>query len=108
MDKPCSRDPVARRFRALLDEVYGDRLVRAVLFGSRARGDAGRDSDYDIAVFLRDVPDRWGELDRLADLSTAFLDESGAFVHATPFQADAYDDARMPWMHEIRAEGVEL
>jgi predicted nucleotidyltransferase len=48
-----------------------------VLFGSRVRGDAGPDSDYDVAVFLRDMPDRMVEMNRPADLSTAILDRSG-------------------------------
>jgi predicted nucleotidyltransferase len=45
-------DPVLRKFRAALDEVYGERIERVVLYGSRARGDARPDSDYDVAVFL--------------------------------------------------------
>jgi hypothetical protein len=32
-------DPVLMRFRGALDDMYGDRLVRVMLFGSRARGD---------------------------------------------------------------------
>jgi predicted nucleotidyltransferase len=47
-------DPILRRFRATLDEIYGNRIERVVLCGSRARGDAGRDSDYDIAIFIKD------------------------------------------------------
>jgi uncharacterized protein len=38
-------DPVLKRFRAALDELYGDRIERLVLFGSRARGDAHDESD---------------------------------------------------------------
>jgi predicted nucleotidyltransferase len=49
-------DPILSRFRAALDKTYGERVERVVLFGSRARGDARPDSDYDIAVFLR-TPD---------------------------------------------------
>ncbi|MGO8801135.1 MAG: nucleotidyltransferase domain-containing protein [Roseiarcus sp.] len=48
-------DPVLSRFRAALDEAYGERIERVVLFGSRARGDARPDSDYDVAVFLKDL-----------------------------------------------------
>jgi predicted nucleotidyltransferase len=104
---PCN-DPVLRRFRAALDEIYGKRIERVVLFGSRARGDAREDSDYDIAVFLKDLTDRWRELDRLADLGTEILEETGEFIHAMPYRAGSYNDERSPLMHEIRADGVDL
>jgi uncharacterized protein len=66
-------DPILKRYRATLDEIYGQRLERVVLFGSRARGDADEESDYDVAVFLRDMPDRPAEMSRLADLATDIL-----------------------------------
>lgn len=99
--------PALNRFRAALAEVYGDRLERAVLYGSRARGDARPDSDYDVAVFLKEMPDRWRELDRLADLSTGILYDLGACIHAMPYLAGAYDE-RTPLMHEIRSHGRDL
>ena len=108
MDKTLVSDPILNRFRAAVNDAYGERIARVVLYGSRARGDAQPDSDYDIAVFLRDMPDRISELYRLADLSAEVLDETGAFVHAMAYSADAYDDPRMPLMHEIRREGVDL
>jgi len=101
-------DPILKRFRAAVTEIYGVRLERVVLFGSRARGDAQPESDYDIAVFLRDMPDRFAEMNRLADLGTALLDETGEFIHAMPYCAGFYNDARMPLMHEIRREGLDL
>ena len=79
--------PVLRRFRKALDTMYGHRLDRVVLFGSRARGDTRPDSDYDVAVFLRDMADRFAEMDRLADPGTDICDETGAFVHARPYRA---------------------
>src|SRR3984957_5093512 len=68
MPTALATDPALSRFRQALHEMYGNRLARAVLFGSRARGDARPDSDYDVAVFLKSPPDRWVELDRLARL----------------------------------------
>src|SRR6266852_7993759 len=98
--------PVLKRFRAALDEMYGERAERVVLFGSRARGDAHKDSDYDVAVFLRDMADRAAEMNRLADLSTKIIvDDDGPFIHAMPFGAGSYNDERMPLMYAIRAEG---
>lgn len=100
-------DPILHRFRAALDELYGDRLERAVLYGSRARGDFHEDSDYDIAVFLVELTDRWRELDRLADLSARFLHETGEFIHAVAHRAEAYEE-RTSLMREIRRDGIAL
>jgi predicted nucleotidyltransferase len=100
-------DPVLTRFRAALDRAYGDRVARVVLFGSRARGDARPDSDYDVAVFLKDLADRWEEVDRIADIASDIMDETGAFVHAMPYRAETYRD-RTPLMHEVRGEGRDF
>jgi predicted nucleotidyltransferase len=100
-------DPILSRFRAALDALYGDRLERVVLFGSRARGDAHADSDYDVAIFLRDLTDRWSEARRLSAIETDILAQTGAFIHSMPCAAGAYRQ-RTPLMHEIRREGVDL
>jgi predicted nucleotidyltransferase len=43
---------VLDEFRSQLSEHFGPRLVSLTLFGSYARGDAGPDSDIDVAVVL--------------------------------------------------------
>lgn len=98
---------ILARFRRKLDAVYGDRLSRVVLFGSRARGHAGPESDYDVAVFLKDLPDRWAEMDRLARLRLEMLDETDAFFDVLAYVATAYNE-RTPLMHEVRRDGIEL
>ena len=100
-------DPVLERFRQALAELYGPGLDRVVLFGSRARGDATAESDYDVAVFLKDMPDRRVEWRRLADLRVRFLDEGGPFFEAIPFQTSDYQK-QTPLMHEIRRDGLTL
>jgi predicted nucleotidyltransferase len=96
-----------RRLRVDLDDIFGERLERVVLYGSRERGDADADSDYDVAVFLHEFADRWQEIDRLIPIVTAILYEDEAFIHAMPFRAGAYRE-RTPLMREIRREGIDL
>jgi uncharacterized protein len=97
----------AQSYASALDETYGDRLDRVVLFGSHARGEARPNSDYDIAVFLRDPDSFWKESGRLAEIETDILYATGAIINALPFPAGAYRE-RTPLMHEVRREGVDL
>ena len=85
-------DSVLARFRAALGDAYGPRLERVALFGSHACGEARPESDYDVAVFLRDIPDRARELDRPADISPAPLYDLGGAIPALPYRAGAYDE----------------
>ncbi|MBI5880303.1 MAG: nucleotidyltransferase domain-containing protein [Chloroflexi bacterium] len=49
---------VAERAADSLHVALGDRLVAIVLFGSRARGDATADSDWDLLVIAEGLPER--------------------------------------------------
>jgi predicted nucleotidyltransferase len=107
MSRTLSKDKVLERLRHRLNEVYGARLARAVLYGSRARGDWNADSDYDVAVFLTDMTEWWPEQERLADLRVEMFDETGELLDIHPFLASEWPD-RTPLMGEIRREGVDL
>jgi|SRR5471030_3009622 predicted nucleotidyltransferase len=107
MDDAPIRDPILTKFRAALDAVYGDRIERVVLFGSRARGGAQPGSDYDIAVFLRDLGSFWQETGPLSDIETTILYETGAVINALPFPAGTYRE-RTGFMGELRRNGLDL
>ena len=100
-------DSVLSRFRAALDEAYGSRIERVVLFGSRARGDARPDSDYDVAVFLRNLDNFGQEAGRIAAIETDILYDTGAVINAIPFKAGSYQE-RTGLMGELRREGLDL
>jgi uncharacterized protein len=104
----ASVDPILSKFRQALTELYGERIERVVLFGSRARGDANRDSDYDVALFLKEPTDAWAEIDRLTDLQLAMRDDTGVDIHTMPFRAGHWRDPVSPLMFEIRKDGLDL
>jgi predicted nucleotidyltransferase len=100
-------DRILQSFHRALVDLYGPTLDRVVLFGSRARGDAAPDSDYDVAVFLNEMGDRRAEWYRLADLRLQFLDEGGPFFEAIPFRSADYDKSTL-LMQAIRRDGLTL
>ena len=101
-------DPILTRFRHDLDAFYGNRLERVVLFGSRARGDARPDSDYDVAVFLNNYSDFRKESDALSNIEFDIMYDTDAIINSLPFPAGAYREGTTPLMYELRREGVDL
>lgn len=71
-------EEIKRKTSALL----GDRLNRIVLYGSRARGDYGLDSDIDVAIIVKDL-DRETKnriLETIADVELRYLTPVSALV----------------------------
>lgn len=60
--------PILDELKAGLEELYGDKLDRVILYGSQARGDAGPDSDIDVLVVLREPFNRLTEIERTGHL----------------------------------------
>jgi uncharacterized protein len=98
---------VLARIRDGLRQLYGARVERIVLFGSRARGDASAESDYDVAVILRDYDGSSSEIWRLGDLAWRIQEETGAVVSLKAVDV-AEADLREPLMNAIRRDGIAL
>ena len=104
---PPRAHPLLRRLRAELEQRYGARLERLILFGSRARGDAGPELDWDVAVVLRGYDGDWEERHRLADLAYDLLLETGQMLSLKPFAPEELEE-RTLFMHNLRGEGVPV
>lgn len=103
----ATTDPVLTHLRRDLDASFGDRIERVVLYGSRARGDGKHDSDYDVAIFLREYVGRRYERPRLSVIETDVFDSTGGLVHALAFEAGAWKN-HSPLMGAIRRDGIDL
>lgn len=101
-------DPVLEKFRTAMRQHFGNRRERIVLFGSRARGDARRDSAYDVAIFVEDLGNRWREFDAIAPVTLALLDDHDAAVNALLFPEGHWQHPSSSLMHEIRKHGLDL
>jgi predicted nucleotidyltransferase len=85
----------AKRAIALFERAarlsYGDEIVMLVLFGSHARGEAHAASDVDIAVVLKDIPDRSAARNKLADIAYEAIVETYIDVQALPVSLEEWE-----------------
>ena len=106
-EQPVLNDPVLQRLRKALDAAYGNRIARIVLYGSRARGDHRSDSDYDVAVFIKNAGSFYEENRRLAAITSDLLLTTDAVISALPFPSGA-DRERTGFMAELWRDGIDL
>jgi predicted nucleotidyltransferase len=99
---PRWRARVARDLR----ELYGDRLVEVLVFGSRARGDHEEDSDLDLLVVLDRVDNRSAERDFMGDVIWQHTYDSGILVSALPVSRDELAKGNTAFLRTVKAEGV--
>lgn len=85
-------------------------VEKVILFGSRARGQARQDSDYDVAVVVCDLSDRRRVRRILSDLTYDYI-LSGFFIRPIPLPPDYLEPrGRRPTelAEDIIRDGVEV
>ena len=101
-------DKILQKWMNSLGEARS-KIVRIILFGSRARGDARPDSDYDLLLIVtkrdREI------LDRCYDGVMDVLLATGRLISLKIFTAEEFSRLQAlptPFMSRIQAEGVNL
>jgi uncharacterized protein len=101
-------DHILAEFKAAVAQRYGERLARLVCYGSVARGEAGPDSDVDLALVLKGEVRPSGEIDGLVDLLADFNLRYGVLLSLIPVDVDTWQKAEGPFWRNVRREGVEI
>lgn len=100
-------DAALMRAAGLLRRELGTRLERIVLFGSRARGDAHEDSDYDLLLLIKDPFDWWKETRRAnAALFDLMVETGRSFAVVVVSASDV--QKRTGFYANVRRDGVAL
>jgi predicted nucleotidyltransferase len=100
-------DPVLALIREEVPKLYGDRLKRLMLYGSRARGDEHEESDYDILVLVSGEIDWTTEFDRHWPLDKRIMDEFRALASFKVMPENAFCQ-RTGFMWNVRQEALDI
>jgi predicted nucleotidyltransferase len=101
-------EPLLPKIRQAIEELYGDRLVKVILYGSFARGKATEDSDIDIAVVLKGEVNKMLEIDRIHEVIYNLTLQAGELVSVSPMSECELAESEWPLYYWIRKEGVQL
>ena len=110
----CSKqelDSILREVAAAYRLVYGDDLVKILMYGSYARGDFDADSDVDIAAIVKgDRQTLQNDLKKVWDVSSDLELEYETIVSPTVIPFDEYEKYRedIPYYRNMEKEGVAI
>ncbi len=99
---------ILRELRKELRKLYGDKLVKLMVFGSWARGEAHEESDVDVVVVLRDMDSQGKEIDRMIDIIFELNLRYNTLISVYPISEVSFAQLKSPLLMNIRKEGVEV
>jgi len=91
-----------------LRSLYGDRLVKLILFGSHARGEANLDSDIDLLAVLKSPVSQVQEISYMSELCVKILLDYNELVSIIPMSEDRFNAKTVSLLRNIQREGIEL
>jgi predicted nucleotidyltransferase len=100
--------PALDALRAALEALYGERLVRLVLFGSWARGEAHAESDVDVLVVLRGPVNAAEEIARMNGPAFEIGLRHGLLLSTPPMSEEAFERGEAALLRDVRAEGLAV
>ena len=99
---------ILKELRQGLEALYGDRLVKTVVYGSQARGDARPWSDIDVAAVLRGPVDPFAELHRSGELVADLSLRYDTVIHCKFVAEEELAHGDAPLLRNIVKEGIAV
>ncbi len=94
--------------RRRLESIYGERLVRLVLYGSQAREDAEPASDIDVLVVLKGPVSPCEEIARTEQAVADLCLNRNVVVACVFVSQEQYLHRQNPLLLNVRREGVSV
>lgn len=91
-----------------LQAFYGSRLVKMVLFGSQARGDASPGSDIDVLVVLRGPVNQGEEIARTGEIVAELSLRFDEVISCVFMDQERFAERNGPFLRNVRREGIVL
>ena len=99
---------ILAQLRRRFERLYGDRLVRMILFGSQARGDSDDGSDIDVLVVLAGHVSPCEEISRTIDDLAELSGQNDVVIACVFMDEDRFLHRNGPLLRNVRKEGIPI
>lgn len=95
-----------QEFRLGLEEIFGERLQGAYLYGSYARQEADEDSDIDVAVILKGPVDSFEETKRIGEFRASLCLRDTCLIMPVFLSDHEWSEQEEPLCQSVTLEGL--
>ena len=109
MELSVSEKHIVEEFKRQVEQRFPGELIRVVVFGSKVRGDATRESDVDVLVIIHSEGWRLG--DEIRSLGYALELEHGVVLSIQVMSERHYEELRLfgsQFFKAVEREGVSV
>lgn len=101
-------DAILKELHIRFQSLYGERLVKMLLYGSQARGDADPASDIDVLVVLRGQVSPGKEIARTGETTAELSLKYDGAISCVFVSEKRYTNEQSPLLVNVRREGVAV
>ncbi len=100
--------PSLNKFKSDIQELYHEKLVSLVLYGSYARGTATEFSDIDILLVLKNMDSPYKEINTTSDITINYLLDYDLNISIVPTTQKRLAEEKLAFYKNINKEGILL
>jgi predicted nucleotidyltransferase len=101
-------DNITSNLKQKFSLIYQERLDKLILFGSRARGDARKESDVDIMVVLKDEVDPVTEIKKNIKFISDLCLDSNEDINCFYISSQELENSDNLLLNNVKKEGIVL
>lgn len=97
------------QFKSIVQQLYGDKLSRIILFGSYARGEQNEDSDIDFVVVLKgkDIS-VFNEIEKINNSIYDMILKTGKMISFIPVADEKFETSPNFFYSQVKKQGISV
>lgn len=100
---------IVSQFKSIIQQLYGERLSKVILFGSYARGEEKETSDIDFLIVLKDKHIfAFSEIEKINSMTYGMMLKYGKIISFVPTTEEKFEKSPNHFYRLVKKEGKSI